>query len=267
MDKEDECCMKEVNKEEECKYDYGDREYWDERYSTLQGRYEWYSVDMWDLEATLEPIKKAMATLRRRASSQRVRCLELGCGTSSIGPQLASLEGFDVVCVDYSYVVIELMKSKFGETSFLSWVWADATELAALYADSSFDLIIDKGCLDAMCCKRDHRMRQYVLEMRRLLRQDMGVGILVSHGANRLPYLNPAFEVERLEIISEEHSEERTWCYLLKRRTELQYEEDQEDNAGQPVDFAACDSEEIVESAFGSNGTQVFKNDAFNPCE
>lgn len=117
---------------------YGEQSYWDKRYSIHAGHFEWYEMDWEDLLAASPELRIAFDALKQHQAV--VRCLEVGCGTSAVGPQLASLPHFDVTCVDYSPVAIAWMQRTHGESSFLRFVCANALNLSAVAAKHSFDV-------------------------------------------------------------------------------------------------------------------------------
>jgi RAT1-interacting protein len=55
-----------------------------------------------------------------------------------------------VVNVDISDVVIEKMKEMFAEEKALEWIQADCRSLP--FENESFDVVMDKGTLDALVC-------------------------------------------------------------------------------------------------------------------
>ncbi|XP_042201177.1 citrate synthase-lysine N-methyltransferase CSKMT, mitochondrial [Callorhinchus milii] len=94
------------------------------------------------------------------------RALDLGCGTSGLGPGLYARCPFPVrvTGVDFSPVAVRLMRERFGglppsppapalapghPASRLDFVLADVTDLSA-FRPSSFHLVLDKGTSDAL---------------------------------------------------------------------------------------------------------------------
>lgn len=146
-------------------------------------------------------------------SIDKCRVLIMGCGNSSLGEDMMK-DGWTggITNVDFSPVVIDQMKERYskilnlegdeaaanenGKASVkqkpnMSFICADVTK-GLDFQDSSFDLIIHKGLLDAMTC---HFMRNYdtkalMNECVRLLDKN-GAMVCISSAKkeNRLEYL------------------------------------------------------------------------------
>lgn len=119
--------------------DYGSSEYWEDRYSKSPSeQYEWFMS--WD---HISP------HIREFCNGGRV--LNLGAGDSPMSFDMLK-EGFDeVVSTDISECVIDKMKSMYGDEKRLKWVLSDCKNMKE-FKDDEFDLVIDKGTLDALYC-------------------------------------------------------------------------------------------------------------------
>jgi hypothetical protein len=53
------------------------------------------------------------------------------------------------LCLDFSAVVIELMKHRYGDSKGIEWMFADVRDMPNV-PSSSIDVAFDKGTLDAM---------------------------------------------------------------------------------------------------------------------
>lgn len=60
-------------------------------------------------------------------------------------------DGFsDVTNLDYSPVVIETMSGRTGHMAGLKWIEGDVTRLSESFDGGSFDVVMEKGTLDAL---------------------------------------------------------------------------------------------------------------------
>ncbi|CEL93572.1 unnamed protein product [Vitrella brassicaformis CCMP3155] len=167
----------------------GEGNYWDRRYQSLSsasgeesGNHEW--LRSWeDLQGLL---------VRYMSSEDRI--LHVGCGQSDMGVCLAG-EGFRrVTNMDISPAAIEMQKERHPT---LEWVVGDG--LRTGLPSDHFDVVIDKGTLDAIMCRGEGSVTwgwqgsQYVEEMHRILKPG-GRYVAVSHGrpSRRLPVLRPS---------------------------------------------------------------------------
>lgn len=132
------------------------------------------------------------------------RVLIVGCGNSRLGEDMIR-DGWTggIVCVDWSSVVIAQMKAKYtddaiykltGATSndrngnesrptLMEFVCADVTE-GLSFQDGAFDLVICKGCFDALVtgAGSNTNARKLNNECCRLLNTDYGALLVVTHG-------------------------------------------------------------------------------------
>lgn len=123
--------------------EYRTKEYWNWRY-TQSGESEKYD---WLLDSSkVKPIlDKALSE-----NGKDTQILNLGCGNSSF--PFDFYERFpNMHSIDFSDVVIENMR-KMSELEYplLKWTVADMRELPKHFPKQSFDLVIDKGSLDAV---------------------------------------------------------------------------------------------------------------------
>lgn len=89
-----------------------------------------------------------------------VRVLDIGCGTSALGPSIYRNSSFSVhvTCADISAVAVRLMQEKTqleaiqpnNPSSLLQFVELDCTQLHRRFSPNSLDLIVDKGTTDAL---------------------------------------------------------------------------------------------------------------------
>lgn len=172
--------------------DYGDRGYWDRRYeSGGKPRYDWY-LPYSDMRAELLGEVAGVAGEGvldggRKEARAAVRVLVVGCGNSALSEELHA-DGFtSLLSVDYSPVVVERMQR---ERPALRFEVQDVTALSC--ADGEFDVVVDKGTLDAILCGTGSAEKQarMLSECRRVLRPG-GLLVVVTYGppSSRMQYL------------------------------------------------------------------------------
>lgn len=122
-----------------------------------------------------------MPLLKRHTDSDvPLHVLDMGCGTSALGPSIYRHTPWPVVvtCVDISPVAVELMQEHTknmpikpqSPVSSLSFLELDCTKLKEHFRPQSLDLIVDKGTTDALLRSRDGRAKAG-----QILRQCLGV--------------------------------------------------------------------------------------------
>ena len=113
--------------------------YWDAFYDDEEV-YDWYSA----AGAMYAACRRELRRFKRRG-----RVLDVGCGTASHLSALA--QHADVTGVDFSETVISANKAREEGVTYLV---EDASSLTSL-ADNSFDIVLDKGCLDCFVSAPD----------------------------------------------------------------------------------------------------------------
>lgn len=160
---------------------YSSEGYWDARYKTGDIDHEWYySYEI------LEPLLQSALADKDLAGC---RALEIGCGDRPLISKFHKL-GFKaehLLGMDFSAVVIDLLQS--GKTLKEDEVKAqyskgDARKMPQ-YESSSFELVVDKGTMDAMLSSSSRSVglrnaRQCISEAVRVL-SSTGSFVLVSH--------------------------------------------------------------------------------------
>ncbi|NWU73308.1 EFMT4 methyltransferase, partial [Pterocles burchelli] len=76
------------------------------------------------------------------------RILVLGCGTSALSYDLHELGYRDVTSIDFSAACIAAMRTRYARCPDLRWAVMDVRALA--FPDASFDVVLEKGTLDAL---------------------------------------------------------------------------------------------------------------------
>lgn len=160
--------------------DYGSVEYWDGRYRREASEpFEWYQ--------TYEALKPQL----RQYLGRGQRVLVVGCGNSALAAQLLEdAEPAAVHAVDFSTVVVEMMRAKDAAKTRLRYEVMDVTRLE--FQDAHFDVVVDKGTMDSVLCsdQGEDGCRRMCRGLARVLKPG-GVYFAVSHSPpeHRKPYL------------------------------------------------------------------------------
>ncbi|KAH7105999.1 S-adenosyl-L-methionine-dependent methyltransferase [Auriculariales sp. MPI-PUGE-AT-0066] len=116
---------------------YQEKDYWDERYAKDDGWHEWFKGYQ-ELQPLLDEI----------VPDRSARILMLGCGNSALSKDMWEAGYKNIVNIDYSSVVIEKMRSVHANMESIQWLEMDIRSLQ--FEDASFDVVIDKGTMDAI---------------------------------------------------------------------------------------------------------------------
>ena len=143
-------------------------EYWNKRYEGGgETTHEWFR--------TFEKLQPFLKKWLPNPSPLEPRILHLGCGDSTLTADLFNLHYTNQLSVDFSETVIKQMQEKHPH---LDWRVEDVRKLNL--QDSSFDMAIDKGTLDAMLYgsqwnppdEVQNNVHQYVDEVARVLKPE-----------------------------------------------------------------------------------------------
>ncbi|KAM3576310.1 hypothetical protein VYU27_001841 [Nannochloropsis oceanica] len=125
---------------------FQDRAYWDAFFrERKQEAFEWYG--------TYEELRPFVAkAVEGSKGKQRERMLVIGCGNSDFSTELYCKGGYHrVTNVDFSAPVIEEMQRKTQELCpEMEWKVMDVTTMSKALGTASFDVVLDKGTLDAI---------------------------------------------------------------------------------------------------------------------
>ncbi|XP_068195882.1 EEF1A lysine methyltransferase 4 [Antennarius striatus] len=110
-------------------------EYWDDRYRAEE-TYDWFGSFCKFRYLLENHIKKEDCIL------------VLGCGNSSMSGDMYSAGYRSITNIDYSSVCIHAMSARHKDCPGMTWHEMDMQELS--FPDASFDVIIEKGTLDAI---------------------------------------------------------------------------------------------------------------------
>uniref|UniRef100_A0A671LVZ4 Endothelin-converting enzyme 2-like n=1 Tax=Sinocyclocheilus anshuiensis TaxID=1608454 RepID=A0A671LVZ4_9TELE len=114
---------------------YKDVDYWNERYRT-EDSFEWFG-----------DFTKFDHLLKQHVGTEE-NILMLGCGNSALSYDMYQAGYTTITNVDYSSVCVESMAERHKDCAQLSWLCMDARRLA--FPDGVFDVVLEKGTLDAM---------------------------------------------------------------------------------------------------------------------
>jgi ubiquinone/menaquinone biosynthesis C-methylase UbiE len=97
------------------------------------------------------------------------RALVLGCGNSPMSQEMLESGFPTVVSIDISPSVIAQLQEKHQNQPRLEWYMMDCTKMS--FPDASFDLVVDKGTIDALMCgdNSDEKIASTMKEIFRLL--------------------------------------------------------------------------------------------------
>ena len=188
--------------------DYGEAEYWENRYKAEEEQYEWFLP--WS--QTIEFIEKYV----REAHI----ALNLGCGNSRMSEEMLN-SGIDcVMSIDISPTVIDQMKRKYEKQPKLKWQVMDCSKLD--FDDESFDLVVDKGTLDALYCSSSSKeiVPKTLSEIRRVLKKN-GFFIDISFGSpasrTQLTTFDSLVLVTVIEISNPRCQSRLNYAYVFKK--------------------------------------------------
>mmetsp|Transcript_10806 Transcript_10806/g.14024 ORF Transcript_10806/g.14024 Transcript_10806/m.14024 type:complete len:265 (-) Transcript_10806:579-1373(-) len=171
---------------------YSKASFWDARYIKNPEVFEWY-LEYRELERIFDDFMDLGDEI-----------LVVGCGNSALSADMA-LQGFDFITnIDFSTIVISQMKEKYAEDlPDMPWFYMDSTKLR--FDDHTFDVVIDKGCLDSVLCgdKGRFQAQKMLQEIDRVLKPD-GAYILITYGT-------PDARLELLENDDIESPDFLTW--------------------------------------------------------
>jgi len=197
---------------------YGDKNYWEERYDEQNGTtFDW-----------LEDYESIKPIIDNLGIKKECRILNVGCGNSEFSEKMYD-EGYTHnYNIDICQNVIDFMKSRNKDKKGLHFDVMDVCEME--YKDETFDLIIDKSTIDALLCG-DHSymiVAKMLKEISRVLKTG-GYYVIISYGQpeNRMIHLERdhlAFEIQIYTIKRQDDDEkdkEKThYVYICKKLPE-----------------------------------------------
>eukprot|EP00965_Chrysotila_dentata_P234130 6200001-Pleurochrysis_carterae.AAC.2 len=133
--------------------DWSGRQLWDARYMKEQ---EDIDPDTFDWIVSADSVVHELSDVKDVAYTARI--LDIGCGNSEFCEVACSAGYRHLVGIDFSAPVIQTMRQRSAALALqdrISYHIADATNMELFQHDCT-DIIVDKGCLDAMVTAWDH---------------------------------------------------------------------------------------------------------------
>ncbi|MEW5307482.1 MAG: hypothetical protein WDW36_009876 [Sanguina aurantia] len=148
---------------------YSQAAYWNSRYERELAAFEWHMG--------FSPLSELMEALWPQ---RNVALLQIGVGTSCLQEGMVQA-GYvnSITNLDTSEVLVSHMAMLHKAIPQLSYVTGNARAMPE-QPSSSFDGVVDKGCLDAVLCGERLGGHQVVQECHRVLRPG-GVYLMISH--------------------------------------------------------------------------------------
>lgn len=147
---------------------YSSKDYWNNRFDKTE-HFDWY-VGWNELKEIVTPLINETSNI-----------LMVGCGNSKVSENIY-IEGFcNITNIDISDVVIDKMNKSKEEKglSSMKYIEMDATNMT--FDSNSFDVVIDKGTLDALNCSDSDKLScDLIREMYRVTKNN-GYILLISH--------------------------------------------------------------------------------------
>lgn len=151
------------------------KETWDRFYTENSSRTSTFKNFEWFF--SFDTVRDLIMPLLQTKSHSDVllQVLDIGCGTSALGPSIYrhSTHPVLVTCADISPIAVRLMQEHVGDKavqpqnlfSQLEFVELDCTQIHKRFSSSSVDLIVDKGTTDALLrCKEGNQKAGLLLK-------------------------------------------------------------------------------------------------------
>lgn len=169
----------------------GDLAYWEGRYAKEFG--EMLSFELFDWYCPFDLLYKDMLkTMIDNSKTHKI--LIVGVGRSNI-IQCLYVHGFrDITAIDISQTLIMQMQKQYESYPGVEFMVMDARYMHK-FADETFTVIFDKGCVDTLFCGTDYfeSSTRAMKEIYRVLKHE-GVFMTVTHAPaiGRVPYFRTA---------------------------------------------------------------------------
>eukprot|EP00656_Telonema_subtile_P009349 TRINITY_DN14395_c0_g1_i4.p1 TRINITY_DN14395_c0_g1~~TRINITY_DN14395_c0_g1_i4.p1 ORF type:complete len:237 (+),score=58.15 TRINITY_DN14395_c0_g1_i4:73-783(+) len=128
--------------------------FWDATYESNGEVFDWYQCyeDIGAPGASSNPLKAELDAYIK----PNMRVLVLGAGNSEVSGRLYDNGVEDITNVDFSKVCVKQQRLRHAHQEKMTWHHTDARLLdPAVCPADSFDVVLDKGCLDCMASGND----------------------------------------------------------------------------------------------------------------
>ena len=241
--------------EEQDELNYSSKDYWNDRYcipcdpkkpveSEILSHEWYYTFD------ELAPLITKLDLFKKRDDFGLMKILEIGCGNKPLIESFHNLKDESgksyflkdqLYGVDFSDNCIKLLNNAQKGNEKINYISMDARHL--IYNDESFELIIDKGTMDAMLSEKQRKKgienaTQMISEMIRVLSSSCGTIMIISH----IEYDSEEYELFVQDILSPLLLEEKRGVYwkLDIHSVERKAEEGEEDNEEKQYGTVYC---------------------------
>ncbi|KAH7820516.1 putative Methyltransferase-like protein 13 C (METTL13C) [Monocercomonoides exilis] len=193
---------------------YGEADYWDKRYSEATTSFDWYFN-----------YHSVVTDLLAKYDRKDIKILNIGCGNSTFAEFLVRDGYKDVTNVDISPVVIKKMEEQYHEMlPTVKWITMDTRQLS--FESESFDVVFDKGTLDAILCGSNSfvNAKKMNSEVSRVLKPG-GTYLVMTYGdpeSRILHFEDPAFDwivtAKEVKSSDEDRKEASIYhCYFMEK--------------------------------------------------
>ena len=165
---------------------YGEKKYWEKHYKNIE------SNNTFDWILDYSDVKGIISSLNIPKESAKI--LNVGCGNSEFSENMYDDGYHDIQNIDISKELINSMKERNKNRPGLKYELMDVFNMK--FKNNFFDLIIDKGTLDAISCSYDYNINiaKMLKEIQRVLKIS-GYYMIISYESpeNRIIHLKRKF--------------------------------------------------------------------------